>query len=181
MGDRDFPYISGLCGNALEAGFLIDSRLIKPSQDLDKHEPVHRIVAEYCAARYLVERIEDPADRLSLDRVFSIVGPNGLTRDELRGMLGWIASLGHEPLQFAAIELDPYAVLANGDPSQLTDSAKRRLLSALEEVAENDPMFRRSDGWRRFNVGHFFSPEILDQVRVILAKTSALRSLVLEC
>lgn len=180
LSDRDFPYINGLCRNSPEAGFLIDTRLMKPSHDSDKHEPNHRIVAEYCAAAYLVARIEDPADRLSLDRVFSIIGPNHVARDELRGMLGWMAALGREPLQFAAIRLDPYAVLANGDPTQLTAPAKRLLLSALEELAEDDPMFRRSDVWRRFNVGHFFSADILDQVRAVLAKPSALRSLVLE-
>jgi hypothetical protein len=180
LSDRDFPYINGLCRNSPEAGFLVDTRLMKPSQDSDKHEPYHRIVAEYCAAAYLVARIEDPTDRLSLDRVFSIIGPNHVARDELRGMLGWMAALGREPLQFATIRLDPYAVLANGDPTQLTAPAKRLLLRALEELAENDPMFRRSDAWRRFNVGHFFSADILDQVRAILARSSALRRLVLE-
>jgi hypothetical protein len=180
MSDRDFPYINGLCRNVPEAGFLVDTRLMKPSQDSDRHEPVHRIVAEYCAAAHLVTRIEDPTDRLSLERVFSIIGPNCVTRDELRGMLGWMAALGREPLQFEAIRLDPYAVLANGDPSQLTAPAKRLLLSALEGLADNDPMFRRSDAWRRFNIGHFFSADILDQLRPILAKSNALRSLVLE-
>jgi hypothetical protein len=180
LSDRDFPYINGLCRNAPEAVFLVDTRLMKPSQDSDKHEPIHRIVAEYCAAAYLVTRIENPADRTSLDRVFSIIGPNRVTRDELRGMLGWMAALGREPLQFAAIRLDPYAVLANGDPSRLTAPAKQLLLSMLGELAQNDPMFRRSDVWRRFNVGQFFSDDTLDQSRTILAKPSALRSLVLE-
>ena len=112
--------------------------------------------------------------------VFAIIAPNGVSRDELRGMLGWMAALGGEPQQFAAISLDPYAILANGDPSQLTAAAKRKLLTALDELAEADPMFRRSDHWRRFNVGHFFTTDILDHVRDILGKASALRSLALE-
>lgn len=180
LSDRDFPYINSLCQNAPESAFLIDTRLLKPSGDVNKHEPVHRIVAEYCAAEYLARRIEDPADRLSLERVFAVIAPNGVTRQELRGMLGWMAALGHEPLQFAAIALDPYAVLANGDPSQLTPAAKRILLTALGELSDSDPMFRRSDVWRRFNVGHFFTADILDLVRVVLGKAGSLRSLVLE-
>jgi hypothetical protein len=180
LSDRDFPYINGLCRDVPHWPFLIDTRLLRPSDDVDKHEPIHRIVAEYCAAGYLVGRIEDVADCLSLERVFAIIAPNGVTRDELRGMLGWMAALGRESLQFAAIRLDPYSVLANGDPSRLTTAAKRMLLRALDQLAEIDPMFRRSDVWRRFNVGHFFTADLLDRVRVILLKAGALRSLVLE-
>lgn len=152
---RDFPYINGLCRDASKAAFLIDMRLLKPSDEPEEQEPVHRIVAEYCAASYLATRVKDPKDRLSLKRVLAIVAPNGVTRDELRGMVGWMAAQGHEPLQLRLIELDPYAVLANGDPSQLVTTAKRALLSPLDKLADFEPLFRRSDTWRRFNVGKF--------------------------
>ncbi|MEO5324270.1 hypothetical protein PV773_13210 [Mesorhizobium sp. CC13] len=180
LGDRDFPYINDLCRSAAQSTFLIDTRLLRPSDDTNKHEPIHRIVAEYCAAEYLVKRIQDSTDRLSLERVSAIIAPHRVTRDELRGMLGWVAALGREPLQFAAIGLDPYAVLANGDPSQLTAAAKRTLLQKLDQLAESDPLFRRSDVWRRFNVGQFFSLDLLDCVRDVLEKAGALRNLVLE-
>ncbi len=180
LDDRDFPYINSLCRQTSLSSFLIDTRLLKPSEDADTHEPIHRIVAEYCAASYLVGRIEDSKDRLSLQRVLAVIAPNGVTRDELRGMLGWMAALGREPLQTDAIQLDPYAILANGDPSQLTSAAKRQLLTELERLAEVDPMFRRSDVWRRFNVGHFFTADIFDHVRTILSKEGALRNLLLE-
>lgn len=180
LSDDDFPFINSLCHDALLSAFLVDTGLLKPSDDANKHEPIHRIVAEYCAAGYLVRRIEDPGDRLSLERVFAIIAPNRVTRDELRGMLGWMAALARQPLQLETIRLDPYAVLANGDPSQLTAAAKRMLLNGLDKLAESDPMFRRSDVWRRFNVGHFFSGDILDELPAILRKAGPLRSLVLE-
>jgi hypothetical protein len=180
LSDCDFPYINSLCHDPRQLGFLIDTHLFKPTHDADKHEPVHRIVAEYCAADYLAKRIKDPRDRLSLARILAVMAPNGSIRGELRGMLGWIAALGDEKLQIAAIRLDPYAVLANGDPSQLTPNAKRKLLAALGDLAERDPMFRRSDRWRRFNIGQFFSPDVLEEVRIILSKPGALRTLVLE-
>ncbi|SFJ70269.1 hypothetical protein SAMN05216304_11234 [Bosea sp. OK403] len=180
LGNRDFPYINSLCRDASNAPFLIDTRLLRPSGDPEEHEPVHRIVAEYCAASYLAGRIEDPKDRLSLERVLAVVAPNGVTRDELRGMVGWMAALGHQPLQLRLIELDPYAVLANGDPSQLTTAAKRALLSALDKLTDLEPLFRRSDTWRRFNVGQFFTSDIFDPVRAILRKPGQFRTLVLE-
>ena len=55
--DRDYPYLPALTSE--DGRFLTDTRLLKPSDDPEKHEPVHRIVAEYCAARYFAYRVED--------------------------------------------------------------------------------------------------------------------------
>lgn len=180
MGDRDFPYLEDLSQPDADLSFLLDTRLFKPTEDVEKHEAVHRIVAEYCAAGYLAKRAADASDRLSLERVFAIVAPNRTPRDELRGMLGWMAARGNETLQLEAIRLDPYAILANGDPGQLTAKAKKALLAALDELADKEPLFRRSDAWRRFNVGHFFTDDVMDDIRAILLKPGSLRSLVLE-
>lgn len=180
LSDRDFPYLPALSGGNPASRFLLDTRLTKPSDDADKHEPIHRIVAEYCAARYVVGWIQDATDLLSSARIFAVLAPNGVTRDELRGMLGWMAALGGEPLQLAAVRLDPYAVLANGDPSQLSAVAKLALLRGLEDLTERDPLFRRADVRRRFNVGQFVTPDILDEVQAILRKPGPLQELILE-
>ncbi len=180
LADRDYPYFNSLCSEGPARAFLVDTRLLKPSGDTDRHEPVHRIVAEYCAASHLIKRIEDPADRLTLDRVLAIIAPNGVTRDELRGMIGWMAAMGREPMQLTLIKLDSYAVLANGNPSQLAPTAKKELLAALDALADRDPLFRRSDLWRRFNVGLFFTADILNHVKGIIKKNNTLRSLVME-
>lgn len=179
--DRDYPYLAALASK--EGRFLLDTRLLKPSADPEKHEPVHRIVAEYCAARYLASRIEDSTDRLSLPRLLSVIAPSGAVRTELRGMVGWMAALSSEPNQLKLVELDPYAVLANGDASALTAGAKRRLLARLNQVARDDPYFRRGDVWRQFNVGQFFTPDIRADVAAILAPdydNTSLRDLVTE-
>lgn len=183
-GDRDFPYLFSL--SAADTGTVslaLNTRLFKPTNELSNHEPVHRIVAEYCAARYLVRRAEDKADNLMLSRVLSVVAPSNVVRDELRGLLGWMASLGNPQTQEACIRIDPYAVLANGDPSQLSSSSKRFLLKALQELSEVDPYFRRSDAWRRFSVAGLLTPEIADDVRTALSgsgTSSDLRNLLLE-
>lgn len=181
---NDFPYLRPLVVNRRQdAHFLADTRLLKPSFETGQHEPVHRIVAEYCAARYLIGRIDDPSDRLSLSRVLAIIAPKNAVRTELRGMLGWMAALAQETTQRHLIELDPYAVVANGDPSQLTTNSKKTLLEALGQLADKTPLFRRSEAWRQFNVGTFFTPDIRADVGALLdseTTDSPLRDLALE-
>lgn len=183
VGDRNFPYLPALCNREQASLAALNSRLFKPGADDDHHEPVHRIVAEYCAAQYLAQRLSDPADRLSLRRCLALIAPNGVVRDELRGLLGWLAALGDLSLQRGAIELDPYAALANGDPAQLAPQSKRLLLARLQALSKSDPYFRRSDVWRQFNVSGFFAPDIVDEIKGLLASPpdgSHLLNLVLE-
>ncbi|MQB37234.1 hypothetical protein DXT97_10535 [Agrobacterium tumefaciens] len=182
--DIDYPYLRSLgLADTSAAINALDTRLFKPASEPDRHEPVHRIVAEYCAAQYIVGRITDKVHSLSLKRVLSVVAPNGAVRDELRGLLGWMASVGTERIQRAAIELDAYAILANGDPSQLTSKSKKLLLQQLADIAEKNPGFRRGDYWRRFSVGGFITIDLVDDIRSMLrstALTSPLLDLVLE-
>jgi hypothetical protein len=182
--DRHYPKIESLCENTSElASSLMDSRLFKPATSESKHEPVHRIIAEYCAAKYLSKRLDSSADLLSLRRCLSIIAPNNVVRDELRGLVGWLAAVGSKEIQETIIDLDCYAVLANGDPSRLLDSSKRRLLHQLSEVAASDPHFRRGDHrWRTFSVAGFFSDELLDKFKeeIIDVSDSDYRDLLLE-
>ena len=55
-----------------------------------------------------------------------------------------MAALGNKLIQHATIELDPYAVLANGDPSQLEPSSKQLLLLKLQEVEETNPILEEA-------------------------------------
>ncbi|MDR6873576.1 cytidylate kinase [Bosea sp. BE125] len=182
--DADFPYLNTLSAvDTARSRFALNTRLFKPANEPSHHEPVHRIVAEYCAARHLARQVSDPTSLLSLRRLMSVIAPNGVVRDELRGLLGWMAALGNAALQEVCIQADPYAVLANGDPSQLTAASKRLLLRRLKELAEIDPHFRRSDAWRRFSVAGFFSLDMVEELRELLGSGSRhheLRDLILE-
>ncbi|MCE2571828.1 NACHT domain-containing protein [Motilimonas eburnea] len=181
--DRMYPLLSSLL-NVKNVGArpILATRLFKPGDHADQHRPVHKIVAEYCAASYLVKRISCPSDPLTLIQCLPIIAPNSTVRDELRGLLGWMASLGDNSIQERAIELDPYAVLANGDPSQLTPSSKRLLISRLKQVEASDPYFRRGDFWRRFSVVGFFTKETIDEIKPIITDDGDghLKNLLLE-
>lgn len=161
---------------------ILDTRLFRPAAGADRHEPVHRIVAEHCAARALVQRIDDPANAFTVKQCLSLVAPNGATRDDLRGLLGWMAALGSQNVQDAAIDVDPYAVLSNGDPSRLSVRSRHRLLEALGKLEADDPFFRRVDRWRSFSASGFFSPDIVDAIRPMIVREGEgdLRALLLE-
>jgi len=180
----DYPYLNSLSDSqTIGSRYVLDTKLFKPGSQADLHEPSHKIISEYCAARYLTDKIKDHSDRFSLEQCLSIMAPNGVIRDELRGLLGWMATFGDRTIQARAIEIDAYAVLANGDPSQLDISAKRLLLNALKSLWEKDPHFRRMDQWRRFNVSDFFTPELIAEVGVLIdgrTPQSSLTGLLLE-
>ncbi|AZF48092.1 MULTISPECIES: hypothetical protein [unclassified Pseudomonas] len=178
-----YLYISGITQKENAAIAALDSRLFISTMNVDFHEPVHRIVAEYCAAQYIIQRINDPADRLSSRRILALIAPNSVVRDELRGLLGWLAALGNSALQETIIEIDPYAVLANGDPAQLRAKSKKLLLRSLRKLSELDPYFRRSDAWRKFNIVGFFTDDVIEDVKNILGDQgngSHLPQLILE-
>jgi hypothetical protein len=177
-----FPRLADLGLPDQRLASIIDTRLFRPAAGADRHEPVHRIVAEHCAARALVQRIDDPANTFTVKQCISIVAPNGATRDDLRGLLGWMAALGSQDVQDAAIDVDPYAVLSNGDPSRLSIRSRHRLLEALSSQEADDPFFRRVDRWRSFSASGFFSPDIVDAIRPMIVRETGgdLRALLLE-
>jgi len=174
----DYPYLNALIDTpTINPSHVLDTKLFKPGGITDQHEPVHKIISEYCAARHLTKKIKDPSDRFSVEQCFAIIAPNKVARDELRGLLGWMATFGDRTIQARAIEIDPYAVLANGDPSQLDISSKYLLLNTLKSLWEKDPHFRRMDQWRRFNVTGFFTPDLLSAVGVLIEQRTSKSSL----
>nr|WP_320049156.1 hypothetical protein [uncultured Desulfuromonas sp.] len=166
--NRIYPLLAALFDRDTAANRILATRLFKPGDSVDQHRPVHKIVAEYCAADYLTKRIANPADPLTLSKCLPIIAPNFVVRDELRGLLGWMAALGNKPIEEAAINLDPYAVLANGDPSQLESSSKRLLVNCLKKIEAQDPYFRRGDSWRRFSVSGFFTSDVIEEIKPLL-------------
>ncbi|EED7474391.1 hypothetical protein ABQ78_004438 [Salmonella enterica subsp. salamae] len=180
--NRMYPMLPALFSSSATCYDILSTQLFKPGDKEDQHRPVHKIVAEYCAADYLIKRIADPVDVLTLPKCLPVIAPNGIARDELRGLLGWMAALGNRSVQEPIIELDAYAVLANGDPSQLERSSKRQLLHRLKEIEAADPYFRRSDFWRRFSAAGFFTQDVVEEIKPLLTmgNDGHLRDLILE-
>ncbi|WP_421504653.1 hypothetical protein [Erwinia rhapontici] len=165
---RVYPFLYSLVASVPSPKGILASRLFRPGFQTDQHRPVHKIIAEYSAAVYLTKRIGNPADPLTLRKCLSVIAPGHYVRDELRGLLGWMAASGDSAMQQNIIQLDPYAVLANGDPSRLTVSSRLFLIEQLQKLERDNPFFRRNDAWRRFSVTGFFTPEVIDVIRPLL-------------
>ncbi|MFX5735949.1 hypothetical protein ABTE30_06960, partial [Acinetobacter baumannii] len=182
--DNLYPRIDSLINldNTDHYTSLLSTRLFKLADNESQHQPSHKIIAEFAAAHYLIRRINANRNSISLSQCLSIIAPNGVVRDELRGLLGWMAALGNKLTQETLIHIDPYAVLANGDPSQLLSSSKKYLLEELINLADIDPYFRRSDMWRNFSVSGFFDDDSILIVKSILVESEQglLRGLILE-
>jgi len=180
--NRMYPLLESLFVRDKAASAILATRLVKPGDTANQHRWVHKIVAEYCAADYLTKRIADSSDPLTIPKCLPIIAPNLVVRDELRGMLGWMATLGNQSIQASIIKLDPYATLANGDPSQLVHSSKCLLIKQLKTIEDIDPHFRRGDFWRRFSVVGFFNKDVVDEIKPLISKTDGgqLRDLLLE-
>ncbi|MEQ3726717.1 MAG: hypothetical protein ABNH38_04805 [Tateyamaria sp.] len=182
--DRDFPFLGDLVERtSTTTRQVIDTKLFKPSDEFGNHEPVHRIVAEFGAASYLAKRINMGTDQLTLTRVLSIIAPSGALRDDLRGLLAWLTTEVGQDAQRACIDINPYAVLSNGDPSRLSGASKIHLIEQLANLSGTDPYFRRADRWRSFNTKGFFTADVVDAVRRLLRTTDGatdLRDLLLE-
>ena len=180
--DAMYPQLHtiGLSGDGPHS--IFGTKLFRPGVAANRHEPVHRIVAEYAAARHLARLIDEPSHRLTITQCLALIAPNGTARDDLRGLLGWMAALGSQVVQDAVIALDPYAVLSNGDPSKLTVASRIALLDALKLLNADDPYFRRGDVWRSFSAFSFFTSDIADEVRPIIntPDSGQLRNLILE-
>ncbi|MTI08784.1 NACHT domain-containing protein [Curvivirga aplysinae] len=182
--DENYPSIQSLCqASQKEIQSVLDSGLFKLSESKNTHEPVHRIIAEFCAAMHLSKKLKATSKDFTFRRCISILAPNGVSRIELRGVMGWLACISGEDVQLGLINIDPYAVLSNGMPALLTQKSKAAMLKQLGLLSEEDPYFRYSDKWRRFSVREFFQSEMVPLIAATLSKHGEayhLRGLILE-
>ena len=177
-----FPRIETIVDNP-DIRQILHTRFFQTADETERHRPIHRIVVEYCAAKNLLEQINQKINPLRLSQCLSIIAPNGVVREDLRGLVGWLAALSESrEIQEQLIELDPYAVIANGEPSLLLPTSKRKLLSKLQQLNDENPYFRGSDRWRSFSVTGFFNEDTVEEVCHLLSEQGKgdLRSLLLE-
>jgi hypothetical protein len=124
-------------GDAEKALAALTRRAFVRSGQADVVEYSHRTVAEYLAARWLVDRIRQG---LPLGRVRALLGVDGTPTSALRGLHAWLATLAIEHTA-QLIDADPLGALLYGDAAAMATSARLRLLDALGELSKRDAGF----------------------------------------
>ena len=106
--------------------------------------PVHRTVAEYLGAQYLISRIHAglPANRV----LALMLGLDAGVVPELRGLHAWLAATAPTELRRELIEHDPLGVVLNGDVRNFSRPEKLHVLKALLDEAMRYTYFR-SQNW----------------------------------
>lgn len=61
-------------------------------------------------------------------------------------------------------------MIANGEPSLLLSTSKRKLLQKLNQLNIENPYFRGSDRWHSFSVSGFFNEDTVEEVCHLLSK-----------
>ena len=141
-------------------------------------KPVHRVVAEFLAARWLASQAASPRAQRRLLAQF--VG-GGAVPASLRGMHAWLA-FHSSAMAERVIAADPFGLLRYGETASLTVQQADCLFDALCELAKNDPYFRAAD-WDAKTVSGLMIPALRDRIDAVIgsaASNAHLRSLLIE-
>ena len=138
----------------------------------NRFAPVHRVIAEYLGARWLVRCFEDG---VSERRIFALFQAGDGVPTSLRGLHAWIAHFS-EALSFRCIAADPYAIVRYGDAETLGPDQAGALLDALKQLSGSDPYFRSGD-WDRHPASALMRDDLRGDIRAILDDASRHRQL----
>ena len=141
MNERGYISCSQITGsNRLPYTRVLESKLFEGIAE-NRVAPVHRHIAEFLAARYLADLINDG---LPVGRVFSLISGHASTIvSELRGLSAWLA-VHSKYCRMELIKRDPLGTVLYGDVRNFTIGEKCRLLEHLEQEANNNPWFIRA-------------------------------------
>lgn len=124
--------------------------------------PVHRTVAEYLGAQYLVSRIHAglPANRV----LALMLGLDAGVVPELRGLHAWLAATAPTELRRELIDHDPLGVVLNGDVRNFSRPEKLHVLKALLEEATQYTYFRNQN-WASNPLGALATADMREDFR----------------
>jgi len=113
---------------------LLGTRLFRVL-DANRFECVHRSIAEYLAAHWLVQ---EPLPRRTQGRLLAMFHQHDIVPSGLRGVHAWLCM--HPTLVKRVIRMDPAGVIENADLSLLDSQSTTLLLEKLEECYSSNPM-----------------------------------------
>lgn len=112
----------------------LQSTLFRPSNSPETVEPLHRTVAEFLAAKWIAEQIEQHA--LPLGRVLRLFeGVDKKTTSSLRGLFAWLATLSTSAFE-RMVEIDPLGIAIYGDAACLSTAQKKEVILGLQREVQ---------------------------------------------
>ena len=109
-----------------------------------RFEPVHRVVAEFLAARHLAARVAAGIPVACVLRLITVDCDGGAIPTPLRGLAAWLAA-ACPPARGRLIRCDPVGVAAYGDATGFSTGDNERLLDALGQREPEFGSWRFSD------------------------------------
>ena len=153
--EKDYPFIGEMRYEHADLGAVVRRRAFR-ADGFGRVTPIHRTIAEYLAAQFLVDCLRAG---LPIKRVLALLtGYDGGTLSEFRGIYAWLACLYEEEAAML-IKRDPPGLILYGDAAILSPSGKKILIHSLRDVAHGNPAFLE-DYWFGQPFGALVSPEL---------------------
>lgn len=156
---------------------IFASKLFK-SMGAGRALPIHKVLAEFLAARWLAHRVNSP--RLQR-RLLAHLNGSGRVPASLSGLHAWLA-FHSAAMAERVIGADPYGVVRYGEADNLTPRQAECMFDALGKLPETDPYFRAND-WETHPIAGLMIHPLRDKIDGIIASTNSnkhLRSLFIE-
>ena len=149
--DREF---SSLTRRAFE--------IVDPS--LEAFTYTHRTIAEFLAAKWIVNQVRDgyPVRRLR-----NLIGVDGIPTSELRGLHAWIGTLLSEHSKIF-IESDPLGIALYGDARNLSVHDRSYLLNEICRISVDNPWFRSGLDYVDGALGSLSGDDVVESFSEIL-------------
>jgi len=157
------PYYGNIFDNEIEILELsLKTNLFKQGSYHDFREPTHRSIAEYLAAYYLADLVENKG--LPIRRLLSLItAVDGGIASSLRGMFAWFLTLCASQRSFL-LNRDPLGAVLYGDVTAFSKQQKNDLFIYLHNEAEKHPGFR-SENWLSSPFGALATKDMEDVIR----------------
>lgn len=161
-------YTSIPCNNLSLNKSSLKTRLFQSGGNNEHREPIHRTVAEYLAANFLADLIDNKG--LPVGRVLSLMSSSDQIVTSLRGLYAWLAVLSISERD-NLLKRDPLGIILYGDPRHLPKVQKVILIEGLQQEANKNPRFR-NEGWVGYPFSALATRDMEDVFRKILSSES---------
>ena len=157
--------VANACAPALDTCQAVLERRLFKGEGSGEFFPVHRTVAEFLGARYLISRIDAglPARRV----LALMLGQDAGVVPEMRGLHAWLAALAPESLRRELIAHDPLGIVLYGDVRHFSRAEKRQVIDALRVEAESYAGFREQN-WTNKPFGALATRDMADDFKAVL-------------